>query len=304
MTDMASNMNITSIEDFVNQIPLEEDYVYLFRGHSDEAYKLEPSIYRASEWISNEDKLIKEVLLRCPEEFNHQQSAFEKLVKLQHYGLPTRLLDVTENPLIALYFACLGAEDKDGEVLVFRIKKEEIKYFDSDTVSVLSNIAWMNYDFGVNKHETVKTFNNETNGAGVSLLHSIKNEKPHFKNQVNPDHIKSVVCVKPLKDNNRIIRQDGLFFLFGIKSDKSKYAELNSDWHFRPNGQQLIIQSSNKKEILQKLNAIGINAAKLFPEIDSVTQFVKTGLGWKESESGFIERRDLPIPRLDVKWAR
>ncbi|PTO76984.1 FRG domain-containing protein [Vibrio splendidus] len=261
----------------------DPEHVIFYRGHGDKVYGLTPSIYRKEEWINNEHKMIQELLIRCPKDFDGKQSSFEKLVKMQHYDLPTRLLDITENPLVALYFACSSQldSDKDGELIFFKIPKKDIKYFDSDTVSVVSNIAWLKSNFSLPHRFSAdsKSFHNEENEHADVLMHCIRQEKPHFRERVNPQHMQSVVCVKPKLDNQRIIRQDGAFLLFGINEEKSVSASIKPEWVLRPSGNRYIIKAKDKPEINKQLASLGISKAKLFPEIDMVSQFIKDDLG-------------------------
>jgi len=129
----------------------KEGHTRFFRGHGDEGWQMRPSIYRETYLIENEDKIIKDALTYCPDDFLPSDTLFEKLVKLQHYGYSTRLLDLTTNALVALYFAAWNEQhyDKNGELIIFDIPNKNIKYDNDNAAIILSAISARPHPFEI-----------------------------------------------------------------------------------------------------------------------------------------------------------
>ncbi|GFI35601.1 hypothetical protein IMSAGC014_02122 [Bacteroidaceae bacterium] len=269
--EMSSIGNIiTLFEKLETEMEDSTDYHIYYRGQSDKSFDLIPSIYRKPALIQNEDRIFKDIIAQSPDDFKGCVSTFEKLVKMQHYSLPTRLLDITTNPLVALYFACED-ETVDGKLFRFEISTSEMKYFDSDAVSVVSNLAKRPINFSI---EDLKDLDQESFNSADDiqyLLHEIKSEKPHFQNGIDSKDIERVFCVKPMLDNPRIIRQSGAFFLYGIDGDKSKPAHLKFQYQYKT----YVINKAHKKKIRKQLEALGIDKSTLFPEVEHVAEHIK-----------------------------
>lgn len=191
---MSNEIRIESVADFVNALSelgeCDRDKSRFFRGHSNCCYQLIPSIYRQKYLIDNENKIIQDAFTYCSNYFSDNETLFEKLVKLQHYDYKTRLLDITSNALVALYFAIDTCEvnevkiDKsvDGEVIVFDIPTNEIKYPDSDTVAILSAVSLQDNDFDVEKISVLSKYNLERKKylriiSENEVLNYLKNKK-------------------------------------------------------------------------------------------------------------------------------
>jgi hypothetical protein len=266
--------------------------IEFFRGHSDKEWRLLPSIYRRY-MLSFEEALINEFIRRRPDEFSESDGIFNIIAKMQHYGLHTRLLDVTENPAVALYFACCDDFDKDGELFVFQISLDAIP-----TNIVLNIIAefYIRYRNSGGNYDVKKYYDY------VVKNHKDKDIEMAFYHIVNGYYCFS----RPKIISERILRQSGSFMLFAdevcpkencknekcirrgtdnckkdniakdiservktlsIKGTLYDYTDLHIDHEQK--GYRYIVKAENKKEILYELQTIGINKAFLFPELSN-----------------------------------
>lgn len=138
-------MEIGNLEEFIYQIKTidecEDGYVRFYRGQPVDK-PLIPNAFRERCFIDNESDIYNEIVNKKPGEFTNCKCTFDYLVKMQHYNIPTRLLDITTNPLVALYFACCGEpEEHAPTVYCIDIPFDRIKNYTSDSVTILSSLA-------------------------------------------------------------------------------------------------------------------------------------------------------------------
>jgi hypothetical protein len=275
-------MKITSVWEFlkvVDELPRKRGSSLYYRGHSNSAYNLEPSLFRSNSCLKKEHLMFREMLKENPRHFSEDKTTFEKLAKMQHFGLPTRLLDITKNPLVALYFACVAHDGKtalqnDGEVVILSLDGKLMKYNDSDTVLILSNLCKLKpnekrFDTGLSVDEF-----NETKNTG-KLLWEIKREKPIFEDVIDPKSITGIIPVKADKNNERIRAQDGLFLLFGVGNGGGSIT-VPDDWMVKTKShEQIIIDAQSKGKIRVQLEEINISKNTLFPGLETTAASIR-----------------------------
>jgi hypothetical protein len=240
-----------------------------------------PSIGRNSK-LENEPNYFRECERRLPNEFRECRTTFERLVKMQHYMMPTRLLDVSLDPLVGLFFCIyddpkskVDTSDVDGTFLIYKIPKKKIKNSHSDAVSIVSNIAVYKFDdldissFNPDYENDRQAFNKEP--SIQYLLHEIRAEKSYFKSWIDKKDLESVFCVHPLLDNPRIRMQQGAFLLFGIDENRNKLASIgNSDIDC----EKLLIPKKAKQRLKDELLLMGKTVDVIYPDWDGVTDYL------------------------------
>lgn len=250
---------------------------FYYRGQSKTTFALNPSILRSSNLKKNENKIYRELLINCPDDFKSMKYHIDYLVKMQHYGLPTRLLDITRNPLVALYFACRANKEMMGEIVVFAPDDKQIKYETSDTVAMISSLPLFSIDEQLQLEHALRLPENKRLSKEKCIIdrfiHELQTENPGFINKIKYNDLSDCLVVLTKKNNNRIIKQDGAFIICGLNDNPA--ITINQNLRLKVDNKTCLIFVNNKSDILDELSLLSINESSLFPEIDHVSAYIK-----------------------------
>ena len=260
----------------------------IFRGVSNEMYPLLPSVFREdiTQWGTSEIKNSKYIgwttEIGILKSFQLEASGYIKDIPpkslckwaeyAQHYSVPTRFLDWTSNPLVALYFACKNNSKKDAAV-------------------------WLLHPANYRRFLASQTDNSQTEESKANLTVEETINKLLSGEQV----IDYPIIYIPYYVDNRMSAQSSLFMVWGNKQEpldqvipKGSYMlykknENGVRVYGKEQEQQLLLKISiygdQKQSLLRQLDIMGINEKTLFPGLDGIGRYIERKYRFDYSEA-------------------
>lgn len=267
---------------------------YYYRGEECDQWHLTSSLHRKIK-KGSESELVRELMTRVPDRFRQAESPFDRLVLAQQNGLPTRLLDVTRDPLVALYFAIRNHDSRRADcssrsarVHIFVAPYEMVRRHDDDDVNIavaFSDLTRMEKEviltscFGwgdapwpapTDPHEThVMPSYPDVIQRCADLLSSTK---PYLRDRIDPKALFGVYIVEPKRDFAKLRAQAGAFLLsaFHERFETEKVVGVDgSNRHYDHYTINVDISEESRKKMLEQLDNVNINEETMFPGLES-----------------------------------
>lgn len=225
---------------------------FVYRGMGNAGNRLSPSLMRLADGHEEVERL-EAHLLRNFRKYAHADAAagdtvWNWMALAAHHGLPTRLLDWTYSPYVALHFAT-----------------ENLNHYDCDAVIWCVNHRETNRRLPVEMRRIAEQEGSDV--FTVEMLCSVAASIEKLQSLADHDF---VVFLEPPSLDSRIVNQ---FALFSMMSTPAKpldhWLEEQTDLSRR-----IILPASLKWEVRDKLDQAGITERMLFPGLDGLTAWL------------------------------
>lgn len=224
---------------------------YAFRGLSDASYQLKNSFLRNS---GNHPEFEYHLLRNFRKyarttEPNQTSTQWRSLVLAQHHGLPTRLIDWTYSPFIAMHFATANTEKFDIDGVIWQLDFVKINQLSPEPLQTILK-------------------NEKCNAFTVEMLEESFSSLSKFDDVTGHGH---AIFFEPPSLDDRIVNQ---FALFSVMTSPTSIFD---DWLLKHPGlyRRLIIPKELKWEIRDKLDQANITERVLFPGLDGLAHWLK-----------------------------
>jgi hypothetical protein len=212
---------------------------WVYRGQPDSSWELESSLERYNFDSDVETQLLNEFKggfeLFVEKEIKYD---LDYLAYMQHYGVPTRLLDFTYSPYIAAYFAFENPQNENIAIYSMDYKDINSTFSDSFNSSIINSLSKSSY---------FKTIDNLINGNKDALY--FVNQFHSFDRQFTQQSVFLANCGFGFSTNQLLQGQAGI----------NKY----------------ILRKSERTKVLKDLDKMNINGHSLFPGLDGFSRRIK-----------------------------
>ena len=273
----------------------------VFRGFSKQS-ELFPNIIRENDLRNREIELLVDFEKYGLQYFS-VNNAIDFMSYAQHFGLPTRLLDFTYNPFIALFFALFKqkgtnysfSEDKEYYYIRYCDTREQIVFNSLPAIMSMADEFAKADSFAFQCKKSIETIDRiikslseEYNGDDQktrqillffsTIYRTTHNQeitsdptlfRPFMNDLMDKFENKRILLIDANQCSSRIIMQQGLF-MFPYSLDKEPHKEILTN-----NTDLIKIHKDARDELLDYLETMGLNSFRLMPDLQSVCYAIK-----------------------------
>lgn len=236
---------------------------FMFRGHTDASWTLASTLERAlgKKWSAKKARLAEDYFLREFQTKYHIYSGMEHtpatkltwLSVMQHYGVPTRLIDFTTSPYVALYFALENFEVfQPTDLAIYAINYSQVLDASIDLIKDADA------DFKGNRRDI--------------FLKNMQDDI--FKDLIDPRSYNIAWITEPARLNVRIDRQAGTFLISGNR-EKTISEILFQNTYKECEMYKYIIKANLYDDLFRLVRRMNINSATMYGDLAGLGKSIK-----------------------------